>query len=79
MKYIIVQYSDIKKINFSKILEDGESSLRFSVDRKKFILKYKEEQPEFVFYISQDAIGLPEYTHEEILNILKGPEWTRQF
>lgn len=79
MKYIIIQYSDIKKINFSKILEDGESSLRFSVDRKKFILKYEEEQPEFAFGISQDSIGLPEYTHEEILNILKGPEWTRQF
>ena len=75
MKYIILQSIDIKKVDFSKVKQNNASSVRFSIDKQKFILKYDGDQPEFVYCITKDALGLPEHTHEEILNILNEPEW----
>ena len=75
MKYIILQSIDIEKVDFSKVKQEKASSVRFSIDKQKFILKYDGDQPEFVYWITENALGLREYTHEEILNILNGPEW----
>ena len=79
MKYIILQSIDIKKVDFSKVKQNNASSVRFSIDKQKFILKYDGDQPEFVYWITENALGLREYTHEEILNILKTPEWKSQY
>ena len=78
MKYIILQSADIEKVDFSKIRQGNRSSIRFSLNGQKFILKYNGEQPEFVYHITKDALGLPEYTHEEILNVINGFEWKSQ-
>ena len=75
MKYIILQSIDIEKVDFSKVKQEKASSVRFSIDKQKFILKYDGDQPEFVYWITENALGLREYNHEEILNILNGPEW----
>lgn len=79
MKYIILQSIDIEKVDFSKVKQEKASSVRFSIDKQKFILKYDGDQPEFVYWITENALGLREYTHEEILNILKTPEWKSQY
>ena len=79
MKHIILQAKDLGKVDFSKVKQDGEYSVRFSVDEQKFILSYPGDQPEFVYWITKDTLGLPEYTLEEILNILKTPEWKSQY
>tara|TARA_B100000131_G_scaffold179840_1_gene173516 strand:+ start:681 stop:920 length:240 start_codon:yes stop_codon:yes gene_type:complete len=78
MNYIIVPFEFLEYVDFSKVKQTNPESLRYSIDKKKFLLKYEGEQPQFVFNITQDAIGLREYNHEEILEILKGSEWITQ-
>ena len=79
MNYIIVPFEYLEWVNFNEVLQTSPDSLRYSLDRKHFLLKYKGEQPEFVFNITKDTVGLPEFTHEEILMILnEAPEWKSQ-
>ena len=74
-KYIIVDSEYIEYVNFTEVLETSPDTVRYSLNKKMFLLKYNDEQPEFVFTITQDAVGLTEYSHQEILEILEGPEW----
>ncbi|MBC8407897.1 MAG: hypothetical protein H8E12_04095 [Rhodobacteraceae bacterium] len=78
MRYVIIETERLGYVDFTKTKEDSPSSLRYSLDGNKFLIKYEGEQPEFVFNITQDAIGLHEYNHQEVLEILKGSEWTSQ-
>ena len=74
-KYIIVGTEYINFVDFSYVEESDMNSVRYSIDREKFILKYMDEQPDFVYLITGDSIGLPEYTHVEIREIVNGPAW----
>ena len=76
MNYIIIQSKYLEYVDFSSVKEDNPNTLRYSLDGKSFFVKYEGEQPEFAFNITQDAIGLEEYTHQEIIEILSGPQWT---
>ena len=78
MNYIIVSSEYLEYVNFAAVEQTSPGSLRYSLDKKHFLLKYKGEQPDFVFNITQDSIGLTEYSHQEIIEILKGPEWSSQ-
>jgi len=78
MNYIIVSSEYLEYVNFAAVEQTSPGSLRYSLDKKHFLLKYKGEQPNFVFNITQDSIGLTEYSHQEIIEILKGPEWSSQ-
>ena len=79
MNYIIVPSEFLEYVDYSRVKQTCPESLRYSTDSKFFLLKYEGEQPEFVFKITQDAVGLQEFTHEEILQILNNaPEWTSQ-
>ena len=64
--YIIVPSSALNLVDFSEVLETSRDTLRYS------------NQPDFVFEITNDAIGLTEYSHDEILEILKGDNWKIQ-
>ena len=75
IQYVIINVEDIDKINFSQVMQTSPMSMRRSVDGTKTFVKYKGDQPEFLFAIAENAVGLPEYTHEDFLQILKGPEW----
>ena len=77
-RFVIIKSEDVNKINFSEVMETGPFSLRYSVDKTKTFVKYNGDQPTCLFNIAGDAIGLPEYTYEEFLEILKKPEWNRQ-
>jgi len=68
MNYVIMPTSELSTVNFSEIAE-SESTLRYSLDNTKFIVKYEGEQPSFLS-------GKQEYTHSEILAILSTDEWT---
>ena len=69
MNYVILPSSELSTVDFSEVAETSESTLRYSLDNSKFILKYKGDQPSFLS-------GKQEYTHSEILAILEGDEWT---
>ena len=78
LHYCIIDSADIDLVHFNKVKEDFPDSLRRSLDGTKTFVKYEGEQPDCLFTIAGNAIGLPEHTHEEFLEILKGPEWSHR-
>ena len=69
--YVILDASEVSSVDFDQVIQNSEDTLRYSVDGSKFIVKYEGTQPFFL-------LGKTEYTHEEILTILSGPEWTSE-
>jgi hypothetical protein len=78
LHYCIINRDDVKCINFACVKETGPDTLRRSIDGTKTFVKYEGDQPDCLFEIAGNLTGLPEYTHEEILEILKGSEWSKQ-
>jgi|TARA_Y100000593_G_C4266482_1_gene315042 hypothetical protein len=78
MNYVIIETKYLEYVNFSEVKEDNPDTLRYSLNGEKFFVKYEGDQPDFMFDITQDAVGLPEYSHQEILQILSSPEWQTQ-
>jgi hypothetical protein len=69
MNYVIVPASELSSVDFSEVAESSESTLRYSLDNSKFIVKYQGDQPSSIS-------GKTEYTHSEILTIIASDEWT---
>jgi len=67
--YIIIDASEVSSVDFNQVLQTSADTLRYSLDGSKAVLKYEGTQPFFL-------LGKTEYTHEEILSILSGPEWS---
>ena len=67
--YVIINSSDVDSVDFSKVLQTSKDTLRYSVDGTKAVLKFEGDTPSFL-------IGESQYSKEEILNILSGPDWT---
>jgi len=77
--YIILNSEDLAKVNFSQILQSSSKSLHYNLDQSKFLISYTGDQPYFIFSsITNDAIGLPEYSQENITNELLSSEWSVQ-
>ena len=55
--------------DFSQVVEDSAATVRKSLDETLFIAKFMGETPTFLD-------GLDQYTHEEILAIVRGSDWT---
>ena len=55
--------------DFSQVVENSAATVRRSLDGTKFIAKFYGEAPSFLE-------GLDQYTHEEILAIVRGSDWT---
>lgn len=56
-------------VDFSQIVENSAATVRKSLDGKLFIAKFYGEAPAFLKDLKQ-------YTHEEILAIVRGSDWT---
>ena len=69
--YCIIDASEVSAIEFDQVLQTSVNSLKYSLDGTKTFVKYEGTQPSFL-------IGKTEYSHEEILAILAGPEWTSE-
>jgi hypothetical protein len=69
--YCIIDASEVSSIEFDQVLQTSVNSLKYSLDGTKTFVKYEGTQPSFL-------IGKTEYSHEEILAILAGPEWTSE-
>ena len=69
--YVIIDASEVSSVDFNQVMQTSADTLRYSVDGSKALLKYEGTQPFFL-------LGKTEYTHEEILSILSGPEWTSE-
>jgi hypothetical protein len=69
--YVIIDSSEVTSVDFDQVAETSADTLRYSLDGTKTFVKYEGTQPFFL-------LGKTEYTHEEILSILSGPEWTSE-
>ena len=67
--YVIVDSAEASSFDFSKLIDIDESYSRKSLDGSKILARFEGDTPSFL-------IGEPQYTQEEILNILSGPEWS---
>jgi hypothetical protein len=74
-QYLIFPTNQLNKIDFSKVLETSEQTVRKSVDQTKTFIKWEGEPPEFTEELN-DVEG--PYTHSQILDILSTEEWTEQ-
>tara|TARA_R100000951_G_scaffold80133_1_gene67987 strand:- start:540 stop:767 length:228 start_codon:yes stop_codon:yes gene_type:complete len=69
--YVIADTSEVSGFEFDQLIDINELHSRKSLDGSKILARYKGTQPFFL-------LGKTEYTHEEILSILSGPEWTSE-
>jgi len=69
-KYVIVNSSEVSNLDFSQLVDSSETS-RYSLDGSKILVRFEGDTPSFL-------IGEPQYTNEEILSILAGPEWSSE-
>ena len=67
--YVIIDSSSFESVDWTQVLEGEQSNARLNLDGTRGVVKYEGDTPSFL-------IGEPQYTHEEILSILSGPEWT---
>jgi len=61
--------TDVDLIDFTKVKETSQETLRLSLDLTKCVLKFDGETPAFLE-------GLQQYNYEEILQIMYSSEWT---
>jgi len=71
--YVIFDLTEVDTIDFSEVMETSADTLRKSVDESKSFVKYEGDQPPSVVALTTRS---QEYSHEEILALLAGTEWT---
>jgi hypothetical protein len=69
--FVIIDSSEVGSVDFDQVMQTSADKLRYSLDGTKTFVKYEGTQPFFL-------LGKTEYTHEEILTILSGSEWTSE-
>lgn len=74
-QYAIFSTTELDKINFDEVLETSADTVRRSVDGIKTFVKWEDGTAVPPSVQTLTTIEGP-YTHEEILAILSGPEWT---
>ena len=73
--YAIIELTDINKIDFAQIGETSVFTLRLSVDKTQFVIKWQDGYtPTFISDNSVVPVGT--YTHTEILEIMATPAWS---
>jgi hypothetical protein len=72
-RYVIFNVSELDKINFQEVFETSAETVRKSIDQTKTFVKWEGEAPASVQSLTTKS---QYYTHDEILNILSGQEWT---
>jgi hypothetical protein len=74
--YVIFDVTELDQIDFDQVLETSAETVRRSVDGTKTFVKYEADMPASVAALVTKSAP---YTHEEILEILSGPEWSAPF
>lgn len=72
-QFVILNVSEINKIDFTKVLETSESTLRKSVDNTKTFVKWDGTEPSFISTLTTKE---GPYTHAQMLNILATSAWS---
>lgn len=71
--YLIIESTEVGKIDFSQVRESSVDTLRYSLDGTKTFFKWDYEEPNFINDLEyKDG----PYNHDEMLNILSNSDWT---
>ena len=70
--YIIFNVSELNDIDFDQVLETSINTVAKNADQSKAYVKYNGDMPSSVAALTTKE---GPYTHNEILNILAGPDW----
>jgi len=71
--YCIFSTSELGKIDFSQVCETSADTVRRSIDGTKSFVKWDGETPSCILLLETASSF---YTHQEIIDILAGEEWT---
>ena len=71
-KYLIIQSSELDKVNFSQVLETSASTVRKTVDGMKTFIKWEGDTPACVSNLTSTE---GPYTNDQIIEILNTEEW----
>jgi len=73
--YLIIQTSELDKVDFSQVLETSASTVRKSIDTTKTFIKWEGDTPSFVSNLTSTE---GPYTHSQILTILRTDAWVSE-
>ena len=71
-KYVIFNTSELSTIDFDQVLITSADTIQTTADGTKTYVKYEGDMPSSVIALTTKQ---GPYTHNEILNILAGPDW----
>ena len=71
--YVVFDLSEVDTIDFSEVMETSADTLRKNLADTQSFVKYEGDQPPSVVALTTRS---QEYSHEEILTLLAGPDWT---
>ena len=71
-RFVIFNVTELSQIDFNQVFETDINTIRKSVNETKTFVKYDMPQPSSVAALTTKSV---EYTYDEILQILSGPEW----
>ena len=74
-KYVIFNVEEIEKVNFAQVFENSSETLRKNNDETQTFVKYQSEMPSSIQNLITKS---QEYSHSEILEILRGEDWTKE-
>ena len=72
-RFVIFPVTELGDIDFNQVYETSADTVRKSVDETQTFVKYDMPQPSSVAALTTKS---QEYTYDEFLTILAGPEWT---
>ena len=71
--YVIISSDDALNIDFDQVMETSIDTVRYNVEETLTFVKYEGDMPSSVSACESRTL---EYSHDEILVILGGTDWT---
>lgn len=71
--YVVFDLTEVDTIDFSEVMETSADTLRKNLAETQSFVKYEGSMPASVTALTTKS---QEYTHEEILTLLGGTDWT---
>jgi hypothetical protein len=72
-RYMIIELSEIGSVDFNQIIQKNIDDLRVSLDGLLTVVKWNGETPSSVNSLTTKN---GPYTHEQIITIMGGSDWT---
>jgi DNA polymerase III alpha subunit (gram-positive type) len=71
--YVVFDLTEVGTIDFSEVMETSAETLRKNLANTQSFVKYEGSMPASVTALTTRS---QEHTHEEILTLLAGTDWT---